>query len=255
MTSLMSRPGSSGEPDEETLALERKLFRKRRRWGRLGRMRPWLGALLAVVLLVAGAYAVWFSPLLATEQVSVTGTDALAPLQVREAARVPIGEPLARLDLDAVRGRVASLPEVKSVRVTRAWPHGVSIAVTERVAVAVVPRAGGFRGLAPDGVLFRTYDARPPGLPVIRDQKGADAAALQEAARVVGALPPAVLARVDHVSVATIDQIRLVMRSGRLVKWGDAEQSAKKAEVLAVLMRQSSSMIDVRVPGRPTTRP
>jgi len=45
------------------------------------------------------------------------------------------------------------------------------------------------------------------------------------------------------------------MRSGRLVKWGDAEQSAKKAEVLAVLMRQSSSMIDVRVPGRPTTRP
>jgi cell division protein FtsQ len=207
------------------------------------------------LLLVAGAYVVWFSPLLATEQVSVTGTDALAPVQVREAAQVPIGEPLARLDLDAVRGRVASLPEVKSVRVTRAWPHGVSIAVTERVAVAVVPRAGGFRGLAPDGVLFRTYDARPPGLPVIRDQKGADAAALQEAARVVSALPPAVLARVDHVSVATIDQIRLVMRSGRLVKWGDAEQSAKKAEVLAVLMRQSSSMIDVRVPGRPTTRP
>ena len=90
---------------------------------------------------------------------------------------------------------------------------------------------------------------------MIRDQKGADAAALQEAARVVGALPPAVLARVDHVSVATIDQIWLVMRSGRLVKWGDAEQSAKKAEVLAVLMRHSSSMIDVRVPGRPTTRP
>jgi cell division protein FtsQ len=218
-------------------------------------MRPWLGALLAVVLLVAGAYVVWFSPLLTTEKVSVTGTDALAPIQVREAARVPIGQPLARLDLDAVRARVASLPEVKSVRVTRAWPHGVAIAVAERVAVAVVPRAGGFRGLARDGVLFRTYDARPPGLPVIRDQEGADTAALQEAARVVGALPPAVLARVDHVSVATIDQIRLVMRSGRLVKWGDAAQSAKKAEVLAVLLRQKSSTIDVRVPGRPTTRP
>ena len=67
--SLMSRPGSSAGPDEETIALERKLFRKRRRWGRLGRMRPWLGALLAVVLLVAGAYVVWFSPLLATEEV------------------------------------------------------------------------------------------------------------------------------------------------------------------------------------------
>ena len=119
----------------------------------------------------------------------------------------------------------------------------------------MVPRSGGFRGLAPDGVLFRSYDARPPGLPVIRDQKDADTDALQEAARVVSALPPAVLARVDHVSVATIDRIRLVMRSGRLVKWGDSARSAQKAEVLGVLMRQKSSVIDVRVPARPTTRP
>ena len=114
-------------------------------------MRPWLGALLAVVLLVAGAYVVWFSPLLATEQVA-HGHRRPRAGPGPEAAQVPIGEPLARLDLDAVRGRVASLPEVKSVRVTRAWPMVWSIAVIERVAVAVVPRAGGFRGLAPDGV-------------------------------------------------------------------------------------------------------
>ena len=63
------------------------------------------------------------------------------------------------------------------------------------------------------------------------------------------------LTRVDHVSVATIDQIQLVMRSGRLVMWGDSTHSAQKAEVLTVLMRQKSSVIDVRVPGRPTTRP
>ena len=125
MTSLMSRPGPAGDPDEETIALERKLFRKRRRWVRLGRVRSWIAVLLVVVLLAAGAYVVWFSPFLAAEQVSVAGTDVLAPVEVREAAAVPIGQPLARLDLDAVRGRVGALPEVKSVRVTRAWPHGV----------------------------------------------------------------------------------------------------------------------------------
>ena len=140
-------------------------------------MRPLIGALLVVVLLVVGAYVVWFSPFLAAEKVSVAGTDVLAPVEVREAAAVPIGRPLARVDLDAIRGRVGAMPEVKSVRVTRAWPHGVAITVTERVAVAVVPRGRGFRGLAPDGVLFRSYDARPPGLPVIRDEKGADTAA------------------------------------------------------------------------------
>ncbi len=251
----MSRPGPAGDPDEETIALERKLFRKRRRWSRFGRMRPLFAVLLVLVLLVVAVYVVWFSPVLAAEKVTVSGTDVLAPVEVRSAAAVPVGQPLARLDLDTVRGRVASLPAVKSARVTRAWPHGIAIEVTERVAVAVVPRDAGFRGLAPDGVLFRTYDARPPGLPVIRDKKGADTAALQEAARVVGALPPGVLARVDHVSVATIDQIRLVMRSGRLVMWGDSTHSTQKAEVLTVLMRQKSSVIDVRVPGRPTTRP
>ncbi len=219
MTSLMSRPGSSGEPDEETIALERKLFRKRRRWGRLRRMRPWLGALLALVLLVAGAYG----RVVLAAPGHRGGRRHGHPGRSRRSwsarpHRCRSVQPLARLDLDAVRGRVASLPAVKSVRVTRAWPHGVAIAVTERVAVAVVPRAGGFRGLAADGVLFRTYDARPPGLPVIRDQQGADTAALREAARVVGSLPPAVLARVDHVSVA----------HHRRDPAGDAQRSARE---------------------------
>ena len=121
--------------------------------------------------------------------------------------------------------------------------------------MAVVPRAGGYRGLADDGVLFRGYATRPGGLPEIVDEQDADKGALEEAARVVGALPPWLLARVDHVSVATIDQIELVMRSGRKVVWGTSAQSAEKAEVLAVLVRRPSSVIDVSVPGRPTTRP
>jgi cell division septal protein FtsQ len=256
MTSLMSRPvPPSGGADEETVQLERKLFRRRRRWGRLRRVRPLVALVLAVLLVAAGVWAVWFSPLLAANHVDVTGTRALAPVVVRNAAQVPLGHPLARVDLNAVRTRVAALPEVKDVRVTRAWPHGVSIRVTERTAVAVVPRGSGFQGLAADGVLFRTYDARPPGLPVVRDLPGADTEARREAARVVGSLPAAVLSRVDHVSVRTIDDIQLVMRSGRQVMWGDSTQSVQKAEVLTALMRLKSSEIDVRVPGRPTTRP
>jgi cell division protein FtsQ len=246
--------GQSG-PDEETIQLERQLFERRRRSRKLGRLRPLLAILVAVLLVVAGVYVVWFSSLLSVDKVQVTGTSSVTPVQIREAAQVPLGRPLAGVDLDAIRRRVAALPPVKSVRVSRAWPHQVRIDVTERLAVAVVPRGRGFRGLAADGVLFRTYRARPAGLPEIKDGGSADQDARHEAARVVGSLPPAVLRRVDHVSVATIDQIKLVMRSGRLVVWGDSSQSTQKAEVLAVLMKRPSSVIDVSVPGRPTTRP
>jgi cell division protein FtsQ len=36
--------------------------------------------------------------------------------------------------------------------------------------------------------------------------------------------------------------------------WGSAEDSAQKAEVLAVLLDRDAKQIDVSVPGRPTTR-
>lgn len=258
MSSLMSRggqPTGQAGPDEETIQLERRLFESRRRSRRLGRLRPLLVLLLGLLLVVTGGYVVWFSGLLSVDRVEVTWTTLVAPVRIRETAHVPLGRPLARVDLDAIRERVSTLPAVRSVRVSRHWPHQVRIDVTERVAVAVVPRGVGFRGLAADGVLFRTYDGRPAGLPEIEDKKGADKRALQEAARVVGSLPPEVLRRVDHVSVATIDQIKLVMRSGRLVVWGNSSQSARKARVLAVLMKRPSSVIDVSVPGRPTARP
>jgi len=258
MSNLMSRgrhPVGQAGPDEETIQLERQLFERKRRSSRRGRRWPLLAIMLVALLALAGVYVVWFSSVLSVDKVQVTGTTMVAPVLIRETAQVPLGRPLARVDLEAIRARVSTLPAVKSVRVSRHWPHQVRIDVTERIAVAVVPRGQGFRGLAADGVLFRSYDARPAGLPQVKDEKGAGKGALQEAARVVGSLPPQVLSRVDHVSVASIDEIKLVMRSGRLVVWGNSSLSAQKAEVLAVLMKRPSSVIDVSVPGRPTTRP
>ena len=75
-----------------------------------------------------------------------------------------------------------------------------------------------------------------------------------EAAAVVSALPDDLAPRVDHVSVATVDQIELALRDGRTVVWGSAEDSAQKAEVLEVLLGQEASVYDVSVPSNPTTR-
>jgi cell division protein FtsQ len=245
------------EPDEQTVRVARKRFR-RRQWSR--RWLAWRRVLVAVLLVavLAGAgWLVFFSPVLAVAGVQVEGTDVVSPGAVRRAAEVPTGTPLATVDLDSVTARVEGLVGVKRVDVSRSWPDKVRIAVTERKAVAVVEptQAGGkLRGTDATGVVFRTFDTRPQGLPVIRtgDKTGSDA--LAEAATVAGSLPPDLAARVRYVEVRTVDTIQLVLRSGRTVRWGSADDSVNKARVLAVLLRQKATFYDVSVPGQPVIR-
>ena len=54
----------------------------------------------------------------------------------------------------------------------------------------------------------------------------------------------------------TIDQISLVLKDGRTVIWGSADESDTKAEVLATLLATvQAGTYDVSVPSKPTTKP
>ncbi|MCW2711607.1 MAG: FtsQ-type protein, partial [Marmoricola sp.] len=134
------------------------------------------------------------------------------------------------------------------------WPHTVHIAVTERTPIAVIDRGDGLQALDSEGVLFGSYETRPRGLPLVRTEPDTAAEALVESARVVGALPQRIAARVATLEVASVDKIQLVLTNGRRVVWGSAEDSTHKAEVLAVLLKRPGQQLDVSVPGRPTTR-
>jgi cell division protein FtsQ len=246
------RTGSTPVVDETT-ARSRKRF-ARRQWAR--RWLAWryvVAAVLVLLLVVGGAWLVFFSSVLAVKGVPVLGTRALEPSEVRAAAAVPSGEPLARVDLDAVRARVEALAMVRSADVTRQWPDEVLIEVEERVAVAVVDIGGQVRGMDADGVVFRSYRKAPPGLPRVQTASGTRSDALREAASVVAALPDDLAGRVDHVEVETVDRITLVLRDGRTVMWGSGDESEEKAAVLARLLRQEARSYDVSVPGQPTT--
>ncbi len=200
-------------------------------------------------------WLVFFSTTLQVKKVAVVGNDLLSDNRVREIAQVPLGEPLALVDLSRADARVGALAEVKSVDVTRTWPDGVRISVVERTAVAVVELAGRLRGLDADGVVFREYKNVPQGMPRVQASGSAGTDALREAATVVSALPEDLASRVDHVEVETVDQITLVMRDKRQVLWGSAEQSALKAEVVdKLLAAQKAPYYDVSVPGNPTYR-
>jgi cell division protein FtsQ len=247
-------PPPSAGPDEETVRIARKDFRRRRNAGRWRRLRLVLLSLLLLAAVSASVWLVFFSSYVAARNVEITGTSTLADARVERAADVPTGTPLARVDLGAVRARVEANASVKSAEVSRSWPHAVHIAVTERIPVAVIEGGAGLQALDADGVVFGHYEARPKRLPLVRTESDLADEALVECGRVIASLPPRISSRVETVEVSSVDKIQLVLGNGRRVLWGSAEDSTQKAEVLAVLLRRPGQEIDVSVPGRPTTR-
>ncbi|PVG82805.1 cell division protein FtsQ [Nocardioides gansuensis] len=251
------RSQSREDPRVRAERVTRQRF-ARRQWRR--RWMSWkyiVAALLLVGLAVASVWALFFSTWLSVKGVEVQGNRILTTQRVLGVAAVPEGEQLALVDLDRARRRLESLAEVRSADVTRSWPDRVHIEVEERTAVAVVELGGRLRALDPEGVVFREYKAVPKGMPRVRPTTATGTDALKEAAGVVAALPADLAKRVDHLAVETIDQITLVLRDGREVLWGSADESELKATVLEALLAEAGEArsFDVSVPAHPTYRP
>jgi len=259
-----SRTEPGAETSGETVQEAGRAERTRRRFARRQWRRRWLAwryvvaVLVVVVLASCGIWAAYFSSWLSVKQVDISGVSggtALTTAQVRRAAAVPTGGPLLRADLGSIRRRVAALAAVRSVDVSREWPDKVRIAVAERTPVAVIEIGGELHALDAEGVVFSSYPKAPEGLPKVSTPAGTDTPALRQAAEVVTALPRDLAAGVDHVEVASIDEITLALASGQSVRWGSAADSATKAQVLAALMKARPDVrsYDVSVPGQPVT--
>ena len=145
----------------------------------------------------------------------MSGAQTVTAGDIRARSGIDDGEPLMRVDLAGAERRIGALAVVKTVSVTRQWPHGVLISIQERVPIAVVDIGGQLRGMDEDGVVFRSYKQAPPGLPRVETSIGTTSAALKEAAKVISALPQELSLQVDHVDVKSVDQISLVRRSTR----------------------------------------
>ena len=250
----MTGPGERGATVSER---SRRAF-ARRAWARRWlRVRPLLAVVTALGLVVAAGWVVLASPLLAVDRVLVrtAGAGAVDPAAVKRLAAVPLGRPLARVDLGAIGARVREIPGVASVHVSRSWPSTVVVAVTARTPVAAVadgPTA--YRIVDREGVSFQSVRTMPRGLPLITPGSADPNASLHAAVDVVGALPAALRLRVSTVAAPTAEDVTLTLRAGQVVVWGGVARSARKAVVLAALLRYPAHVYDVSAPDAPTTR-
>jgi cell division protein FtsQ len=201
----------------------------------------------------------WAGPLLSVRDVRVDGARTLPVEQVREVAGVAVGTPLLRVDVAAAGQRVARLPQVADVQVTRGWPSSVVITVVERTPLAVVEEAGRRTLVDGEGVLFDTITGAPPDgvVPLEVDDPSAGDPATLAGLGAIAALPPEVRERVARVT-ASEGGAAVVLRldDGTSVLWGDGGESVRKAAVLVALLSQieagavePAGTLDISAPG------
>ena len=267
MSSARTRPAGRAGPTRPTGRAPRRVAGSAARAavsagrGR-GSRQVWLGFGALLVLVLGLAWVLLFSSALAARDIAVTGSTNLSADEVIDAAHVPWGRPLARLDLGQISRNTAAVPSVRDVHVYRRWPHTVEIEILERKPVAVV--AGSLPGdwffLDAHGVQFGLAGApRGPGadkvdhnrLPAVTAVAGS--AAARAAGEVIVSLPVALGNQVISVQAASPDAVVLTLPHHQKVMWGNSARPQRKAAVLeALLVARPSSLYDVSSPDTPT---
>lgn len=125
----------------------RRALARRRRRRRVRRGAAWM--VVAVLAVAAGTTAAlgWHAGLgwvrthtriFAVRQVDVAATRWVPPWEIVERTGVFPGDDLLAVDPDSVAARVAAIPRVASVKVTRTWKRTVRVVVAEKVPVALL---------------------------------------------------------------------------------------------------------------------
>ena len=223
---------------------------------------------MVAVALAAGVAYLIRTPLFGLSAVRVEGTEAVARAEVLEVSRVRLGEPYLGLDLAAIRARVAALPRVADVRVTRDYPSSLRITVTERPPVASVSTGSVYWLVAADGTVLDAAGRRPADLPYVASvplpsgvrpgSRLPPGNELANALTALGGMAPQLKRQVTGVNARTLDSLEFTLKDGSRVLYGLAvDQPAKDAAVQLIrrtLKREGreAQRIDVRNPSAPT---
>jgi cell division protein FtsQ len=264
MTTRVKRQSSSPKPAKRPRPSIDPRIRERRVAVVRAQGRRRLRLLVAIAvfgILVAVGWLVVHSPLLDVDQVRVTGTQLVAPGDVRRASGIRAGDALLFVDTGAAERRVEQLAWVDEASVERRLSGELVVRVTERRpavwarrapdSVALIDRRGRVLADAPEA---------PPELPELSGlamlpPAGEDVTP-RAAVGVLELLPPELAERVARV-VTDGRAVTLPLRDGPELRLGPPTRVPAKGRaalaVLATITGGPPAYVDVRVPSAPVT--
>jgi cell division protein FtsQ len=226
------------------------------RYRRRRKVATWLVfVLVGLALVFGGRILLLRSPRFTVSAVTVTGAVDVPARVIKAASGLQLGVPLLSADLDGAQTRVAAIPSVASVEALRHWPGTVELHVTERTPVALASSPSGLRLVDDTGMAYRLAGAKVPSLPRLAASHVApNDPATKAGLAVLASLPSPVRSQLQVVEASGPHDVTLRLSGGKQVRWGDSEESDRKATVLAVLLSQPASVYDVSAPELPTVR-
>jgi cell division protein FtsQ len=239
--SRAENPGAAARTELRQAARERRRAEKAevRRFTRRARNRRSVLVALSglVAVLVALVLVAVYSPILALRTITVEGTSRIDATQVQAAVAGQLGTPLALVDFDRMTHELGAFPLIRSYVTETVPPDTLIIRIVERQPVAVVMRNGGYELVDPAGVAIALSPERPAGIPLIDlGTATVDSPGFRSAVEVLLSMPADLIGQVESIAASTQDDVTLVLVGGQRVQWGNAEDSAMKARVLAQLI-------------------
>src|SRR5688500_11534088 len=210
--------------------------------------RGWLlAAVGALVLLVAAAFWLRDSPLVAVDNVTITGASGPDAPKI-EAALRSVARDMTTLHIreEELRQAVETFPTVGDLEVHGDFPDALRIEVIEREPVAVVGEGDERMPVTAGGTVLRGATA-PDDLPTVEDEDA------DEVLELLGAAPRPLLRRAER-AFAGDRGLTVRMADGPVLYFGTDEDLEAKwaaaARVLADPTAEGATYVDVRVPGR-----
>lgn len=204
-------------------------------------MRRWLT--LGLLLVAVGGWLLGWSPYLRVATISVEGVQRLSRTDVVKASGIEIGQPLARVSGARVERGLSSIPRIKSYRIIRSWPDGITLQIKERVPLAQV----GNKVMDDSGALFTLAPGETaPALRITTSTKSD----LKSWLTIYKQLPDR--QKITEADISDMENMWFML-SGTQVIWGSSDESATKIDVLKKLGVEKWRSVDLSAPLAPTT--
>lgn len=216
------------------------LLRFKTRWPRL------MFAAIALSIAALGVMlALLNSPLLEVKSVNVEGADAISAASVKQLAGLK-GEHVMLADLETARERIAALPMVKEVTISRDWPNGINVVIVERTPWGRWRANNTVWAIDSEGVILEgsapawhgPIVTQVSALPVIKAGAQVDISAVNTVSELHARGAPMPLPSVIAYEWSLTDGLVVITEHGRIV-FGDADGLEYKYAVWDQLEREA----------------
>ncbi len=247
-------------------------FEKRKKEQKIARRRFWAIRIIIGVLVAAiVSFAVWaliFSPWLKVEsqEIHISGVQTWVKTeQIQQYTNSTIDKSLIVVSQSQLESQIDSIPGVGKVEVTKKFPHGLNVTISEETPTALLYAQDKKNYVAVDAKAQQvaTVKEAVSGIPVINVptvKSGLRNETVLQSIAVLAQLDAGMRSQVVSTTANTQDSITTALNTGYTIVWGNSTAMESKQKIVVKIIEQlqaegsTQTTIDVSAPARPIIR-